>query len=262
MYQEKSHGELRYYDNNIFKKPATNVFVYGSIAGKEENTVEENLKYTRKYFDVKDDEEINLCAAGSKEESLKTLQELDERKMYIGYVSLDKIMSYADFKKYVDKQDLAEVWCAVQVAELEKEEEGVVNFQSNIPNIGFVCNPSYNTAIKWDEKKYPNLLPGCETQDMGNEDEWDAPEENLKSESNARQHFVSLLNYLSNQKKFLAMMEKDNSNYTTKELKEMVSYIKKNGIKVYGFTTIADKETLLKLSKQSEVYEIYTEEVR
>ena len=58
--------------------------------------------------------------------------------MYIGYVSLDKIMSYADFKKYVDKQDLAEVWCAVQVAELEKEEEGVVNFQSNIPNIGFV----------------------------------------------------------------------------------------------------------------------------
>ena len=180
----------------------------------------------------------------------------------IGYVSLDKIMSYADFKKYVDKQDLAEVWCAVQVAELEKEEEGVVNFQSNIPNIGFVCNPSYNTAIKWDEKKYPNLLPGCETQDMGNEDEWDDPEENLKSESNARQHFVSLLNYLSNQKKFLAMMEKDNSNYTTKELKEMVSYIKKNGIKVYGFTTIADKETLLKLSKQSEVYEIYTEEVR
>lgn len=258
---EITRGKLRYYDNNIFKKPATNVFVYGSIAGKEENTVEENLKYTRKYFDVKDDEEINLCAAGSKEESLKTLQELDERKMYIGYVSLDKIMSYAGFKKYVDKQDLAEVWCAVQVAELEKE-EGVVNFQSNIPNIGFVCNPSYNTAIKWDEKKYPNLLPGCETQDMGNEDEWDDPEENLKSESNARQHFVSLLNYLSDQKKFLAMMEKDNSNYTTKELKEMASYIKKNGIKVYGFTTIADKETLLKLSKQSEVYEIYTEEVR
>lgn len=97
---------------------------------------------------------------GSKEESLKTLQELDERKMYIGYVSLDKIMSYADFKKYVDKQDLAEVWCAVQVAELEKEEEGVVNFQSNIPNIGFVCNPSYNTAIKWDEKKYQTFYQG------------------------------------------------------------------------------------------------------
>ena len=97
---------------------------------------------------------------------------------------------------------------------------------------------------------------------MGNEDEWDDLEENLKSESNARQHFVSLLNYLSNQKKFLAMMEKDNSNYTTKEFKEMVSYIKKNGIKVYGFTTISVKETLLKLCKQSEVFEIYTEELR
>ena len=259
---EITRGKLRYYDNNIFRKPATNVFVYGSIVGKEENTVEENLKYTRKYFDVKDDEEINLCAAGSKEQSLETLQELDERKMYIGYVSFAKIMSYVDFKKYVDKQELAEVWCAVQVAELDKEDGGVVNFQSNIPNIGFVCNPSYNTAIKWDDKKYPNLLPGCETQDMGNADEWDDPEENLKSESNARQHFVSLLNYLSDQKKFLAMMEKDNSNYSTEELKEMASYIKKNGIKVYGFTTIADKKTLLKLSKQNEVYEIYTEEVR
>ena len=46
---EITRGELRYYDNNIFKKPATNVFVYGSIAGKEENTVEENLKYTYPY---------------------------------------------------------------------------------------------------------------------------------------------------------------------------------------------------------------------
>ena len=168
---EITRGELRYYDNNIFKKPATNVFVYGSIAGKEENTVEENLKYTRKYFDVKDDEEINLCAAGSKEESLKTLQELDERKMYIGYVSLDKIMSYADFKKYVDKQDLAEVWCAVQVAELEKEEEGVVNFQSNIPNIGFVCNPSYNTAIKWDAVNKPNVKVMLDTFHMNIEED-------------------------------------------------------------------------------------------
>ena len=50
---------------------------------------------------------------------------------------------------------------------------------------------------------------------MGNEDEWDDPEENLKSESNARQHFVSLLNYVSNHKIFLAMIEIDNSNYST-----------------------------------------------
>ena len=31
-------------------------------------------------------------------------------------------MSYADFKKYVDKQDLSEVWCAVQVLEPQKDE--------------------------------------------------------------------------------------------------------------------------------------------
>ena len=49
--------------------------------------------------------------------------------------------------------------------------------------------------------------------------------------------------------------------YSPEVLKEMASYVKKNGLKIYGFTTIADKDTLLKLSKQSEVYEIYTEEL-
>ena len=49
--------------------------------------------------------------------------------------------------------------------------------------------------------------------------------------------------------------------YSPEALKEMASYVKKNGLKIYGFTTIADKDTLLKLSKQSEVYEIYTEEL-
>ena len=49
--------------------------------------------------------------------------------------------------------------------------------------------------------------------------------------------------------------------FQTEALKEMASYVKKNGLKIYGFTTIADKDTLLKLSKQSEVYEIYTEEL-
>ena len=50
--------------------------------------------------------------------------------------------------------------------------------------------------------------------------------------------------------------------FQTEALKEMASYVKKNGLKIYGFTTIADKDTLLKLSKQGEVYEIYTEELK
>ena len=61
------------------------------------------------------------------------------------------------------------------------------------------------------------------------------------------------------QKQFLEMIAGDD--YSPEALKEMASYVKKNGLKIYGFTTIADKDTLLKLSKQSEVYEIYTEEL-
>ena len=111
-------GKLRYYDNNILKTPVSNAFAYSNLVGKEENTLEENLQCTRKYFQLKENEEVNMCAAGTKEQSIESLKNLDSQKMYIGYISLDKIMSYIDFKKYVDKQDLSEVWCAVQVLSL------------------------------------------------------------------------------------------------------------------------------------------------
>lgn len=240
-------GKLRYYDNNILRKPVSNAFVYSNLVVKEGNTVDDNLKYTKKYFKMKDNEEVNMCAAGSKEQSQETLRNLDSQKMYIGYVSLDKIMTYEAFKKYIDKQDMSEVWCAVQVLD---------------ENIGFVCNPSYTSAISWDNKKYPNLLPGCNPDDMNKEDYWTTMEKNLQKESYARQHFVSLLNYLADQKQFLSMMEENNTNYTPDRLREMASYIKKNGLKIYGFATITDKDTLLKLSKQSEVYEIYSDLIR
>lgn len=237
-------GKLRYYDNNILRKPVSNAFVYSNLVVKKGNTVDDNLKYTKKYFKMKDNEEVNMCAAGTKEQSQETLRNLDSQKMYIGYVSLDKIMTYEAFKKYIDKQDLSEVWCAVQVLD---------------ENIGFVCNPSYTSAISWDNKKYPNLLPGCNPDDMNNDDEWDTMEKNFLKESYASQHFVSLLNYLADQKKFLTMMEKNNNEYTPERLRETASYIKKNGLKIYGFATITDKDTLLKLSKQKEVYEIYSD---
>lgn len=240
-------GKLRYYDNNILRKPVFNVFAYSNLVVKEGNTLEENIEYTKKYFKMKDNEEVNMCAAGTKEESIKTLKSLDSQKMYIGYVSLDKIMTYEDFKKYIDKQDLSEVWCAVQTLD---------------ENIGFVCNPSYTSAIEWDKKKYPNLLPGCDPDGMNNDDEWDTMEKNFLKESYASQHFVSLLNYLADQKKFLTMMEETSNEYTPERLRENASYIKKNGLKIYGFATIADKDTLLKLSKQNEVYEIYSDLIR
>ena len=106
---------------------------------------------------------------------------------------------------------------------------------------------------------------------MDEPDHWDSVENNLKKENYARQHFVSLLNYLSDQKQFLEIDHRPvlyyflemiaGDDYSPEALKEMASYVKKNGLKIYGFTTIADKDTLLKLSKQSEVYEIYTEEL-
>lgn len=95
MYPERFvRGKLRYYDNNILKTPVSNAFAYSNLVGKEENTLEENLQCTRKYFQLKENEEVNMCAAGTKEQSIESLKNLDSQKMYIGYISLDKIMSY------------------------------------------------------------------------------------------------------------------------------------------------------------------------
>lgn len=67
-------GKLRYYDNNILKTPVSNAFAYSNLVGKEENTLEENLQCTRKYFQLKENEEVNMCAAGTKEQSIESLK--------------------------------------------------------------------------------------------------------------------------------------------------------------------------------------------
>ncbi|MFR3343860.1 MAG: anti sigma factor C-terminal domain-containing protein [Anaerobutyricum sp.] len=104
-------------------------------------------------------------------------------------------------------------------------------------NIGFVCVPSYNAAFNWDDKSIRPFCQDVETDQMDAPDHWDSVENNLKKENYARQHFVSLLNYLSDQKQFLEMIAGDD--YSPEALKEMASYVKKNGLKIYGFTTIA-----------------------
>ena len=41
---------------------------------------------------------------------------------------------------------------------------------------------------------------------------------------------------------------------------EAADYIRENGLQVYGFACVADKETLLKLNAEEEVFGIRTED--
>ena len=84
----------------------------------------------------------------------------------------------------------------------------------------------------------------------------DEAEERIKDESFAAEHFAVMLDYMSGQDEFLGMMgQQDGETYA-----EAADYIRENGLQVYGFACVADKETLLELNAEEEVFGIRTEE--
>ena len=121
-------------------------------------------------------------------------------------------------------------------------------------NMGFYLNPGHSTFLNWDREKYPNLMLW---QSGMNEKEYDNMTENIKSEDFMKTHFISLLNYMSDQEMFLEMVGED-----SRIFEEAADYIDKNGITVYGFACIAEKEDLIVLNEREEVYEIYTQPLR
>jgi hypothetical protein len=70
-------------------------------------------------------------------------------------------------------------------------------------------------------------------------------------------HFTSMLRYMSDQKKFLKMMDLDRNMFT-----KAANYVEDNGLLIYGFAIVANKEQLLKLAEQDEVYLIYTQPLK
>ena len=65
-----------------------------------------------------------------------------------------------------------------------------------------------------------------------------------------------MLDYMSEQDEFLGMVGQQ----TGETYAEAADYIRENGLQVYGFVCVADKETLLEMSEEEEVFGICTEE--
>lgn len=78
------------------------------------SSASENVAYMEKVADLKEGESISTSAGGNKEDSKAYIKDLDSRKMYLAYVSLENIMDYPSFAKYIQKQKINEVWCGVQ----------------------------------------------------------------------------------------------------------------------------------------------------
>ena len=73
-------------------------------------------------------------------------------------------------------------------------------------------------------------------------------------------HVCSMMNYMADQSQFYEMM--GGGSFTRLGLENAVEHIQKEGIRIYGYAAVMDKDKALELNSQEEVYEIYVENLR
>ena len=230
---------LRLYDINLLNMPSSNIFGWFQMDMDRKDTLTEQVENGVGSF---------AYTPESKEQSAEELKLLDDNKYYLAYVTLDKILSYNDFIGFAENysERAIDIWCAPRTAE-----------DSYMPigrpvNLGFYIRLGQSSMLEWDREKYPDLI----LWSADNSAERDEAEERIKDESFAAEHFAVMLDYMSGQDEFLGMMgQQDGETYA-----EAADYIRENGLQVYGFACVADKETLLELNAEEEVFGIRTEE--
>ena len=174
---------------------------------------------------------------GNKDDSREIIAELDDGSWCQAYITFEKVMSYDDALAYIEKNEIEDSWFAI------------VNGDFGNDVIGMYPNPTGGMIYQMNEK-YPYLM-GYEVEGDADID-FDLPH----SEDFAKQHFISMLSYLSDQKQFSDMMQVDPHLNYCNDLQTLIKYIETNGLKVYGLSVRANKETLQKLIEDEAVYSI------
>lgn len=235
-------NRLILYDRNTLKAPVGNAFEWGL------NHPDPALSLSEQVRPPETDENgvtyWSAGMAGYPEDARQRLAELPEGR-YRGFVSLDRVMDYDAFASFAESRGLGSVWCAVQVSENP----------SHASNVGFSTDwGSGGNLLCWDQEKYPQLKRDAFAGRNG-EDQW-----TIRSAEDAKTHLISLLRYLGDQPRFRAMMA-ECLGVGAAETKPMVEWVQAHGVQVYGFSLIADKETLLALQDCPEVYSVAAQPV-
>ena len=129
------------------------------------------------------------------------------------------------------------LWCAVYTS----DEEG---YMCNSGHLGMLINPS-GSCLDWDRETYPYL---CQ---LDNRDtaRWDMAEDEEKMQT----HFISLLSYLRDYPQIVKILNgNEELPYDT-----MIESVKKDGLRIYGFSMICQKDKLLQLRDEGEISYLY-----
>ena len=275
-------GELYLYNNNILRRPVGNCFAWFQFP----------MGKGTRLSDVYGEDSDIMSASGSVRQSNEALQQLSDNEKYVAYVTLDKMMPYEEFMAYLKKigadETLGQIWCAVctenavldsnntqsgDQSEENTDKKSIVQedtasntidadsdqeLYANMfreSNMGFNYSFSSSTALNWDREKYPDLLLWDESV-FSSEDGFQKRTEQLSDEKAMQTHFTSMLRYLADQKDFTSMMEAEMGD--AEQLEQAAHYVEKNGLIIYGFACVADKETLLELNEQQDIFLIDT----
>lgn len=167
----------------------------------------------------KDEEIAEELKYFSKEE----LKPFDDDKMLKVAISFKDPISFDEMKRLEDKYELTQAWYAVVVRDID--EEGM-----SYNDLGFSLTTT-DLFHGFDDSNYPNLFSDVD-----------------KDTAATKQHFISMLKYMSDQKDFLSMLEESGFGMADRNVYERAyEYIEKNGFSIYGCATFASKKSLLKM---------------
>lgn len=232
-------NKMTLYDTNILTPPRSCDFGWWQINTRKVASLKEL------YNSLTDDERSSSQYISMDKESADlSLSSLRDNETYLAYVTLDRIMDYKDFILFINDKSLGNVWCGVFIPESDYDDELM---RLELPYLGFICNPWFgHEDAGLDE--YPHLFTGLDNK------------KELADEDFAKQHFISMLKYMKDNKQTVSVMSSVED--LTTVLDPAIDYVEQNGLKIYGFAITATKDKLLKINDMKEVYAISTKEFR
>lgn len=241
-------NKMTLYDRNTLQTPWYNAFAWNEVYA-ERNA---SLRELQKEGNIEDIDNIGV-SGGDKEGIRETLKELNPGDYYLAYVTLDRRMPYEEFSDYIDEHAGGNIWCTVSTNETDGDGNPDERYTTEGINLGFQCRAFSSCSLQWDKKKYPNLITWRTMEE--NEEGYDEYEKNWKKESYMKQHFVSMLRYMADQKTFMeSIMNKGSGSIEIFD--SMADYIEERGLLICGFAVVERKDTLLQLLKDKQIFEI------
>ncbi len=242
-------NRLTLYDVNTLM-PINNYFGWYQAEDQTDRSLTEIMEEEKLRAEQNKEEGFFLRSfAGDRQQATETLEQLSEGQQYAGYVTLDRIIDYEEFLQLNEKEEFNAMWCAVMT--------GTDPGEFSNP-LGMFVKSFYSDFKSWDDETFPHLQMYMEPEDKESitENYFDEVDAKYQDPEYMKTHFTSLLRYYGRQTEFRRMFDEKQDPITSEDYDGAAAYVQENGLRIYGFMVIADKQELLRINDVSGVYEV------